>query len=213
MKKAIILSLAFVFAAGCNSVYYNTMEKFGNPKREILVDRVEGTRDSQQIAKAQFTTALEKFKSVVDINSSSLLEEKYELFKDELKKSESQANSLYKQIDSVEDVADALFEEWESELAQYSSAEMRAASRKQLDQTKQKYAQMLNAMQKAQGKMEPILAVFRDQVLFLKHNLNAQAIASIRGKFTSVEADINQLVAEMNKSIAEADSFIKAMKE
>jgi SMC interacting uncharacterized protein involved in chromosome segregation len=189
------------------------MEKFGNPKRDILVDRVESTRDSQQIAKAQFTSALEKFKTVVDINSSSLLEEKYELFKDELKKSESQANSLYKQIDSVEDVANALFEEWEDELGQYSSADLRNASRKQLDQTKQKYTQMLGSMQKAQGKMESVLGAFRDHVLFLKHNLNAQAIASIKGKFGPMEADINQLVAEMNKSIAEADSFIKAMKE
>ncbi|MFA6186282.1 MAG: DUF2959 domain-containing protein [Phycisphaerae bacterium] len=212
MKKAIILSVVLVFATGCNKVYYNTMEKFGSPKRDILVERVEGTRDSQQIAKAQFTSALEKFKYIVDVNSG-LLEEKYELFKDELKKSESQANNLYKQIDSVEDVANALFEEWENELSQYSSADLRAASRAQLDQTKQKYAQMIGAMQKAQGKMESVLAVFRDQVLFLKHNLNAQAITSIKGKFGSMEKEMNQLVAEMNKSIAEADSFIKAMKE
>ena len=212
MKKAIMLSVVFVFAAGCNSVYCNTMEKFGNPKRDILVERVEGARDSQQIAKAQFSSALEKFKYIVDVNSG-LLEEKYELFKDELKKSESQANGLYKQIDAVEDVANALFEEWENELGQYSSADLRSASRAQLDQTKQRYAQMIGSMQKAQGKMESVLAVFRDQVLFLKHNLNARAITSVRGKFGSMEKEMNQLVAEMNKSIAEADSFIKTMKE
>jgi hypothetical protein len=58
-----------------------------------------------------------------------------------------------------------------------------------------------------------VLAVFRDQVLFLKHNLNANAIASIKGKFNSIEADIDQLVAAMNKSIAEANSFIQSMRE
>ncbi len=50
-------------------------------------------------------------------------------------------------------------------------------------------------------------------MLFLKHNLNAQAISSLQDEFASVKADIALLVREMEVSIAEADAFIKAMAE
>ena len=57
----------------------------------------------------------------------------------------------------------------------------------------------------------PVLAVFHDRVLFLKHNLNARAIASLGGETDDIEADVSDLIAEMERSIAEADAFIKEM--
>ena len=59
--------------------------------------------------------------------------------------------------------------------------------------------------------MAPPLAAFRDQVTFLKHNLNAQAIASLETQVVSIETDVKKLVADMEASIAEADSFIKTL--
>ena len=67
------------------------------------------------------------------------------------------------------------------------------------------------AMKKAETKIKPVLRAFNDRVLFLKHNLNAGAIASLRKQKKAVETDIKSLVADMNKSISEADRFIKAM--
>jgi hypothetical protein len=66
-------------------------------------------------------------------------------------------------------------------------------------------------MKRAESKIAPVLSAFRDQVLFLKHNLNAQAVASLREELVSVEADIASLIKEMEASIAEADAFIGAM--
>lgn len=66
-------------------------------------------------------------------------------------------------------------------------------------------------MQRAEKKLDPVLAAYRDRVLFLKHNLNARAIASLRSERAKIEADIGALVADMNRSIAEADAFIKDM--
>ena len=47
------LFLCFFFTGGCQKAYYGTMEKFGVHKRDIMVDRVEEARDSQQEAKEQ----------------------------------------------------------------------------------------------------------------------------------------------------------------
>ena len=38
---------AALVLTGCSTVYYNTMEKLGFEKRDILVDRVENARDAQ----------------------------------------------------------------------------------------------------------------------------------------------------------------------
>ena len=212
MKKAAIISIVLLFAAGCQSLYYGTMEKFGKYKRDILVDRVKDARDAQQQTKEQFASALDKFRSVVNVEGGKL-QEKYDQLKSELDKSESKASAVKKRINDVEDVAQALFDEWTKELDQYKNPELKAASRRKLEQTRQRYAQLIGLMKQAESKIEPVLSAFRDQVLFLKHNLNAQAIASLQSELGTMESDIGRLIMEMEKSIAEADSFIKTMQE
>jgi hypothetical protein len=59
--------------------------------------------------------------------------------------------------------------------------------------------------------MEPVLTRLHDQVLFLKHNLNAEAIASLKGETINIQAEISKLIDEMNRSIAEADRFINTL--
>ena len=46
---------------------------------------------------------------------------------------------------------------------------------------------------------------------YYEHNLNAQAVASLRDELTSVETDISALIREMEASIREADAFISAI--
>jgi sugar-specific transcriptional regulator TrmB len=218
MKKPILsqayclaqLFFAVLLLYGCQSAYYKTMETFGYHKRDILVDRVEDARDAQQDSKEQFKSALEKFSEVVDFRGGKL-EEKYKQLKRELEKSESKAKAVKKRIADVESVAKALLDEWKSELEQYTNENLRRASERKLEQTRQRYSQLIIAMKRADAKVDPVLLVFRDQVLFLKHNLNAQAIASLHDELVSVEADITSLIKEMEASIAEADAFIQAM--
>jgi hypothetical protein len=59
--------------------------------------------------------------------------------------------------------------------------------------------------------MTPVLSAFKDQVLFLKHNLNARAVASLSDTVKGIEGDVGRLIAEMNASIAEANQFIEQM--
>ena len=57
------------------------------------------------------------------------------------------------------------------------------------------------------------LTVFHDQVLYLKHNLNAQAIAALQGELVNLEENIDRLVREMEASIREADQFISKLQK
>jgi hypothetical protein len=133
------------------------------------------------------------------------------MIKDEYDVSKSRAEAVHDRVKSVEDVADALFKEWEDELKQYSNAELRRSSEQQLRATRKSYSTLINAMKAAEKKIDPVLAAFNDRVLFLKHNLNANAIASLKSQRKSVETDIQALIKDMNNSIAEADKFLKSM--
>jgi hypothetical protein len=97
------LALA-LFAAGCSSTYYRTLEKFGYAKRELLVDRVEKARDAQAEAKEQFTSALERFQAVVGTDGGDL-QRKYDAMSADFKRSEARAKEVHERIDAVEDVA------------------------------------------------------------------------------------------------------------
>ncbi len=196
---------------GCQTVYYQTMEKFGYEKRDLLVERVDEAREAQNEAKEQFQSALDQFIAVTNFNGGEL-QEKYEKLKEEFEDSEEKAKAVQTRIAKVEQVADDLFDEWRNELAQYSNDSLRSKSERQLKDTRRRYDKLLGAMKRAESKIDPVLSAFRDQVLFLKHNLNARAIDSLRSDLDTVESDITALIEEMNASIAEADNFIRSMK-
>lgn len=197
--------------AGCSGTYYQAMEKFGIAKRDILADRVEKTQEAQTEAKEQFASALERFLAVTKADGGDL-QRRYEQLNDEFQRSETRAKDVRERIAAVEDVAQALFREWKQELGQYSNATLRRDSERQLEQTRRRYDALLSLMRRAADRMEPVLATFRDQVLFLKHNLNARAVSSLGSTHRELEADITRLISDMEASIREADVFIKDLK-
>ncbi len=211
MKRLVSVVVSLLFLTACGTVYYGTMEKLGIHKRDILVDRVEKARDSQLETKEQFASALEQFKSVLGFEGGEL-EAKYEELNAALEESEEQAEEVRNRVAAVEDVAEALFDEWEAELDQYSSASMRRSSEKQLKETQGHYYKLISAMKKAEAKIDPVLNPLRDQVLFLKHNLNARAIASLQTELGNIETDVSRLIRDMELSIKEADQFISTLK-
>lgn len=205
------IALLLAAAYGCSSTYYNAMEKFGFAKRDILVDRVDATRDAQAKAKEQFSSALEHFIAVTHADGGDL-QRKYDDLNREYIRSEDRAKEVRDRIASVDDVADALFSEWKSELKEYSSASLRSQSQRQLDETRRRYDELMRLMRRAADRMDPVLATFHDQVLFLKHNLNARAIASLDTTRSTLEADVTRLIADMEASIREAETFIQSLK-
>jgi GH15 family glucan-1,4-alpha-glucosidase len=201
----VIISLS-----ACSGVYYSGLEKIGIPKREVMVYRVEKARDTQKETKEQFKSALDQFIAVTHFKGGDL-EATYNTLNREYEASVNKADEVKQRIRDIEDVSEALFNEWENEISQYSSASLKRSSQHKLNETKKQYRQLITAMKSAESKIEPILVVFKDQVMFLKHNLNAQAIASLETELGSIKTDVSNLITAMEKSINEANAFIKTM--
>lgn len=205
---AILMSLL----SACQSTYYSAMDSVGYHKREIMVDRIEDVSEAQADAQKEFKSALEQFSSVVNFDGGDL-EALYNKLNDEYENSVDAADEIRSRIDAVEDVAQALFDEWKEEINLYSSANLKRDSQRKLDQTKRDYKRLLTAMRKSESTLQPVLDSFQDQVLYLKHNLNARAIASLQGELKNIDSDVKNLIASMDKSIAEANSFISKIQD
>ena len=211
LMKKIVFVLLMTMLSGCETAYYNAWEKVGVHKRDLLVDRIEDTQDAQEDTQEQFKDALEQYRAVVNFDGGDL-EKLYNKLNSEYEDSETAAQAIADNIRRVEDVADDLFEEWENELAMIKNRSLRQDSASKLHDTRYKYQQMVKSMRKAEKTVHPVLETLRDQVLYLKHNLNARAISALKGELNTINSDVNKLIVDMQKSIDEANLFIDRIK-
>jgi hypothetical protein len=195
---------------GCRSTYYSVWEQLGKEKRHLLKDNVENARDEQEQASEQFKDALTQLKELYGFHGGDL-EDFYNRLKDNYEACEDRAQAVEKRIEKVEQVAMDLFSEWENEINEMTNENFKAKSRASLKDTKRRYDRLYAAMTKAKQGMEPVLLNLKDYVLYLKHNLNAQAIGALRAEVRDIELDVQTLIADMNKSIREADEFLKTL--
>ncbi|WP_191599941.1 DUF2959 domain-containing protein [Marinomonas algicola] len=217
MKKRTLLkasTIAFTLAltTGCQTAYYSAMESVGIHKRDILVDRVEETKEAQESSQEEFQSALERLTTLVNFNGGEL-KEVYNQLNDDYQSSLDAANDVTNNINKVESVAEALFAEWTDELELYKNASLKRESAKKLASTKRQFIQLLRSMRSSEEKMQPVLSSLQDNVLYLKHNLNSQAVTAIKGEFSSLKNDIQVLLNDMNKSISESNKFIAEMQK
>ena len=199
-----------VLVSGCRSTYYAAYEQFGVHKRDMLKKDVIAARDEEKEAGEQFKDALVKLKEVYGFNGGDL-EKAYKGLQSEYEDCVDKAEDVHKRIRSMETVAGDLFAEWEKEIKEISTPSLQESSRKQLRLTRERYESLHDALKQAERSMTPVLTQLHDHVLFLKHNLNAQAIASLKGEAASIQTDINRLITQMNTAINRADEFINTM--
>lgn len=212
MPYLLALMLSIFTLTGCQSAYYSAMEQVGYHKRDIMVDRVEDAKQSQQDAQQEFTSALEALSALTQFDGGEL-ETVYNQINDKYQDSEKAAQEVSDRIAAIEDVSDALFAEWQSELDLYTSTKLKRASEQKLKETQRSYNTMLSAMKRAEDKMTPVLNTLRDNTLYLKHNLNASAIGSLQGEFANLEQVIQYAIKDMNAAIAESDKFLQKLNQ
>lgn len=208
---ALALSPGF---SGCQSaarkVMYSAYEKLGTEKRDLLKKRVKNARDAQEDSSQEFKDALTQLKELYGYQGGDL-EKAYDEVKGDYEDAAKSAEDVHASIEKMDQVANDLFEEWEKEIQEMQTAEYRSDSRKQLGETRAQYEGMHSALLRSEKAMQPALAKLKDQVLYLKHNLNARAIGSLKGKGAALQADIDRVLKEVSASIQKADGFIQGM--
>jgi hypothetical protein len=212
ISKKIMSIVLVITLSGCSSAYYSAMEKVGIHKRDIMVDRVVDAKESQQEAQAQFKSALEEMTALINFDGGDL-EEQYNVIQGQYEDSKEAAEHVSSRIDKIEDVADALFDEWQDEIEQISSSSLKRQSSSKLRETQRRYESLVRSMRKAESKMGPVLSALKDNSLFLKHNLNAKAVGALQGEMVSIKRDVSALIKDMNSAIEQSQQFIDLLEK
>lgn len=183
------------------------MESVGQHKRDIMLSRVESAQEAQVDAQEQFKSSLEQLSTLIDFDGGDLAEQ-YEITEEQYEASQAAADKVTDKIESIEKVSEALFEEWASEIEEYTNTSLKRQSQSELTKTERQYNTLIKSMHRAKSKMDPVLATLKDNTLYLKHNLNARAIGALQGEYKNLKKDITSLISEMNKSISQSQQFI-----
>jgi len=213
MKRFVLAGLLLVSLlslTGCRSVMYSAYEKVGIYKRDLLKKRVVAARDEEKNAQQEFKDALTRLKEMTGFDGGEL-EKQYRRLQSHYDDAAARVSAVHTRVKDVETVAGDLFAEWEKENQQIGTDSLRQTSRQQLNDTRQRYDDMLRALKRSEAGMDPVLHKLHDYVLALKHSLNAQAIAALGGESAKIQADVARLIEDMNTSIAHADEFIRQM--
>jgi uncharacterized protein YukE len=184
----------------------------GKEKRDLLRSNIETVKKDQEKAANEFEDALERLRRLYEVDAGEL-EDVYDKIKDDSEDANDRAEDIRNRIESIDSIAEDLFEEWDREIGEISNATYRTKSRQKLDETERKYASLAASLKKAEASMDPVLTHLKDNVLFLKHNLNAAAIGGLSSELDRIGADIEELIADMRSSIAEADRFLETLPE
>lgn len=191
-------------------VKYSAYESIGIEKRDLFKSQVKDVKENQDDSKEEFADALTQLKKVYGFDGGNL-EREYNQLKDSYDDAKESATEVNQSVQKLETIAGDLFREWDKEIEQITSADLKARSRDQNQATRKKYNAYITQLKKSQSKMSPVLTRFNDQVLFLKHNLNAAAISGLKNESVRIEGDINRLIEDMNQSISQADELIKTL--
>jgi len=213
MKRILLVSVlltSLLSLTACRSTMYSAYETVGVYKRDLLKKRVVAARDEEKKAQQEFKDALTRLKEMTGFDGGDL-EKRYRQLQSDYDDAAARVAAVHKRVRDVETVAGDLFVEWDKENRQIETDTLRQTSRQQLNDTRQRYEEMLRALKRSEGSMDPVLRKLHDYVLALKHSLNAQAIAALGGESAKIQADVARLIEDMNTSIARADEFIRQM--
>lgn len=186
---------------------YSAYETIGIEKRDLFKKQVAKVKEAQDDSKEEFQDALSQLKKVYGVDGGNL-EKEYRKLKDSYDDANEEANQVRSDIARLDTIAEDLFREWEKEISEITNADLRAKSIARRNETRTKYNAYFTQLKASEKRMSPVLKKFNDQVLYLKHNLNANAIAGLKSEATRIESDISALIQEMNQSIQKADELI-----
>ena len=153
---------------------------------------------------------MEKFQELTGFQGGSL-EKNYKELNSQYERAADSAKKLHDRIDSIDQVSSDLFKEWQKEIDGMADKKLKQESAEMLRQSRLQEAGYIKSMRQTEARMTPVIAAFHDQVTFLKHNLNARAISSLKGTSARMSTDVDVLLTQLDGSMAQADALINSL--
>ena len=112
----------------------------------------------------------------------------------------------------MENEAHRFFAKWMESLDEISSESLRERSQARLNETRVRYGEILAEGRGASAMFEPVMGGLRDQVIFLGHDLNPSAIASLKPDAEKLNAQAESLLSGIERTQSKISDYIASLK-
>lgn len=205
-----ILLLSLLLTSSCSTVYYNFWETLGKEKRDLLKSKLNDVNNAQEDVEEQYVDNLERIRKEYNFNEGEL-EKTYDKITDDYEDTNEKQKELSERINKANNIATDLFEEWKNEAYQLQNKNYKRKSLQKLAITKKKYSRTYTTIKKIEKDLNKILRKFKDQVIFIKHNLNAKVIGNLKSEFNDIKIDIKKQIKNIKRSKNQTELFIKEL--
>lgn len=206
----LMFSCANPIKKAVNKAKYSAYEMVGVEKRDLFKSEVSQVKQEQEETGEAFKDALERLQEIYAFDGGDL-EKEHDKLHSSYEEAKVRSQEVNKRITQLNTVANDLFVEWEAEISEISSGDLKRKSREKLVSTKSKYRTLHKELLNSEKKIHPVLAKLKDQDLYLKHNLNAKALGGLKTESAGIENEIKSLISEMNASSKKAQEFIETL--
>lgn len=208
--KIFTICFSFIVLSSCSTIYYNFWETLGREKRDLLKSEMLSADSSHTEVKEELEDSLHRIRSEYDFKEGSL-EKTYDSLSADYEDISSRSNELSDNIDKSEDIANDLFSEWRKEALSLNKRKYRKDSLTKLKKTKISFNDTLSSMRHVEKNMRKILKQYKDQVTYIKHNLNAKVIGSLQLEMKSISSEMEKLIVQIDRSKSKAKKFISKL--
>jgi hypothetical protein len=108
--------------------------------------------------------------------------------------------------------AGRLFKNWEGSTAAIQDPELRQRSQQRLGQAKARYSEIETNGQGAARLYTPFMKALQDQVTYLGHDLNPEAVATLKPEADKLNAQAKELYSAIDKTTAAANNNISQLR-
>lgn len=176
------------------------------PDMAPLVAQMAQTREALQTAGEQFQATREQVTQLATCEGGDL-QTMHAATITEHDNAVQAAVAMGSAIDTLEQTANTLFQQWQIETAVLTDTRLKAANEAKMTQTWQSYQELLQLMQQSDTQADTVLAALNTTVVSLQDNLNASTVAARQGELEAVANDIGALVQQINSTIVHSDAF------
>ncbi|MHC5063583.1 MAG: DUF2959 family protein [Planctomycetota bacterium] len=170
-------------------------QKVGLSKVDDLVTGIERVHVDAEVSKERINIALETLHTLV---APDFVGDAVTVYSDMLRaieRSDAQLRELRSSVTAMKVSAGPVFAQWTEDLDQFNGEAMRRRSQSRLEETRQRYKDIVNSVEPALEGYTRFNAAMRDHALFLGHDFNPTAISEIEGDIrtlTNLSSDINE---------------------
>lgn len=197
--------------AGCqSSPYYASMERLGVSRGEVLAERVDAARQAQQRAREALDSALSRLELALSASPSTFSRER-EALTQALEKSDDAQRDLAWRLDDADEAAEAVFTEWHDELDDYHDERYRELSERQLAESRERYADIRQALATSREQMRPVTETLNDTALLLEHEEKARDLAALGDRMPEMRDTLGELATRAAQIDRETDALVEAL--